>query len=103
MVRVQPGQVVTAQGIQLNPAMPDIALVARLTSRPHANPQATLTFDTDGVVIQVELTRSTGLDNWDGPIVSSLYRWRAVGDGLEDKTEPFQRHVTIILDPDLPN
>ena len=40
-------------------------------------------FDRTGKVVQATLLASTGHENVDGPIVDSLYRWRARGELLE--------------------
>ena len=44
-----------------------------------------LTFDPDGTVRGAELRTSTGFDNIDGPLLSSLYAWTATGPRLSEE------------------
>ena len=91
------GAVLTPEGIKLEPTHPRISAVTRASTLPGRNPVATLTFDPDGVVREVELTTSTGAGNWDGPIEASLYQWKASGKKLAQMHRPFTVEVTLLF------
>ena len=93
---VRPGRVLVGPGLEIKTARPDFSATARVIALP-ANPTALITFEPDGKVSAAELTTSTGYDNVDGPILSSLYRWQATGRSLADRTEPFKITIRILL------
>ncbi len=93
---VRPGRVLVGPGLEIKTARPDFSATARVIALP-ANPTALITFEPDGKVSAAELTTSTGYDNVDGPILSSLYRWQATGRSLADRTGPFQITIRILL------
>jgi outer membrane biosynthesis protein TonB len=93
--RVVPGAVLVGPGIEVQTQRPRFSAAARLTVP--RNPQAIITFDPDGSVLHATLTRSTGFDNVDAPLLASLYRWRATGPRLEALDAPFQFSLTILL------
>ncbi|MEO0966512.1 MAG: hypothetical protein AAFY08_15530 [Planctomycetota bacterium] len=94
---VRPGRVITGPGIQINTVVPRISTVARISTLPYGNPKYAVTFDTDGVVINVDPIRPAGPANWEGPIVNSLYNWTATGERLADQTRPFTIEFTLRL------
>lgn len=64
---------------------------------PH-NPIAKVVFDHhDGRVIKAELVRSSGYPNVDGPVLASLYRWRAAGKRLAQLKQPLTVQIELIL------
>jgi len=81
-VRVRPGAVLTSEGIEIRTVAPRPSVVAQSSTIPR-NPQAVLTFNRHGEVVEVTMVRSTGAGNWDGPVVASLYQWRASGRRIE--------------------
>ncbi|MEM9789944.1 MAG: hypothetical protein AAF842_06005, partial [Planctomycetota bacterium] len=94
---VRPGRVITGPGIQINTVVPRISTVARISTLPYGNPKYAVTFDTDGVVINVDPIRPAGPANWEGPIVNSLYNWTATGERLANQTRPFTIEFTLRL------
>ncbi len=75
---VQPGAVLSVEGVRIKTRRPRFSPVAAMTARPR-DPVFTLHFGPDGKVKNVTKLRSTGYDNVDGPIVTSLYKWTAEG------------------------
>ncbi len=81
------GSVLVGKGITVKPIRPYFSPVARYTAVPN-NPEAEITFNHSGKVIDARLTASSGADNIDAPILRSLYQWKASGeqiDALGDK------------------
>ncbi len=97
---IRPGQVLVGPGLEVKTFRPNWSAAALFTIP--RNPRAVITFDLDGTVLQADLLTSTGFDNIDGPLLSSLYRWRATGKRLEDFTAPFQIEITILLNGNAP-
>lgn len=94
--RVQPGAVIAVGDFEIETRRPRFSAVARSSAVPR-NPVAELTFDPDGSVGEVRFLRDTGYSNVDRPLRTSLYRWRATGEGLEAIDEPFTMTVEITL------
>lgn len=92
---VRPGQVLVGPGLEVKTFRPNWSAAARFTIP--RNPEVVITFDPDGTVLQADLLTSTGFENVDGPLLSSLYRWKATGKRLEQFTAPFQIELTILL------
>ncbi len=92
---VQLGSVITGRGIEIKPARPVLSVATQLSALPK-NASARITFDPDGAVIEVELTASTGYPDVDGPLVASMYKWKASGPLLEELGRPFILPVRII-------
>lgn len=92
---VRPGRVLTGPGLEVKTFRPDYS-AASAFALPH-NPKAVITFDLDGTVLQADLLTSTGYENVDSPLLTSLYRWKATGKRLEAFTAPFQIEITILL------
>jgi len=96
VLEVKAGKVITVEGIEIKTAVPNFSPVARQSASPRT-PKARVLFDKDGVVLDVTLLRSSGSDNVDGPIISSLYRWKASGEKLKELGRPFVQEFTILL------
>ncbi len=95
-VPLKPGAVITGRGIEIKPVVPRITTVARFVIP--RNPVAKLRFDNkSGQVIFAELTTSTGYENWDGPVLASLYEWRATGKLLKQLHKPFEIEVHLLF------
>ncbi|MEM9417443.1 MAG: hypothetical protein AAGA25_00130 [Planctomycetota bacterium] len=92
---VRPGDVLVGPGIEVKTFRPQWSAAARFTIP--RNPKVVITFDPDGTVREATLITSTGFDNVDGPLLSSLYRWKATGKQLEKITKPFPIELTILL------
>ncbi|MEM7627012.1 MAG: hypothetical protein AAF333_15560 [Planctomycetota bacterium] len=92
---VRPGGVLVGPGLEIKTFRPRFSAVAQSTVP--RNPTARITFDTDGTVIDAELSPGTGFENVDAPILSSLYRWKAQGARIENATAPFRIQIDILL------
>ncbi len=95
-VNVRPGGVVTGRGIEIKTVAPRFSTIARLTAVAR-NPSAVVTFDRSGTAVKVELTRSSGSDNIDGPILAALYQWTAHGERIERLEGVLEVEFNIIL------
>lgn len=78
---VRPGRVLAADGIEIKTVRPDFSLSTRLTSMPF-NPVVRITFNPDGSVYEATIIQSSGYNDVDGPLLTSLYRWRAGGERI---------------------
>ena len=94
--KVHPGQVMTGQGITIATAIPRISAITRVSTWPD-NPVVKITFATDGSVIEVELIKSSGAKTIDGPVIASIYKWRATGEKLEELNKPFAITITLVM------
>lgn len=94
----QSGRVSTGEGIRILTAVPQLSVTARYTI-PN-NPKAKITFSARGDVVSVTMLRSAGHPAWDGPILASLYKWRATGTKLEQLNRSFDIEVNILLRDD---
>ena len=92
---VRPGAVLVGPGMEIKTFRPRYSVVAR--SAVPRNPTAMITFDTDGTVIHAELLPSTGYENVDAPVLTSLYRWKARGKRVDAATAPFGIKIKILL------
>ena len=92
---VRPGAVLVGPGLEIRTFRPRRSAVGG-TTVPR-NPTALITFDTDGVVIDAELSPGTGFENVDAPILESLYRWKAEGERIEQRTSPLRIQIQILL------
>jgi len=94
---IKPGRVITSDGIEIRTVQPRFSMVTRVSTLPN-NPVARLVFDPrDGSVIDVKLIQSSGYPNVDGPVLASLYKWRAVGKRLADYDKPFDLTIQVVL------
>lgn len=95
---VKPGRVLAAPGLEIKTVAPRFSIPARFTTP--INPEAVITFDHTGKVLEVTLTRSSGYANVDGPVLASLYAWRAAGERIENMTGTLKLNVKILLGPE---
>lgn len=96
IVKVRPGRVLTADGIEIKTVVPRPTVIAIYSTVPR-NPQATLWFNASGKVTRVELTRSTGADNWDEPVRTALEQWTATGERIDNLKGELQLTVELLL------
>ncbi|MCC7204981.1 MAG: hypothetical protein IT441_07860 [Phycisphaeraceae bacterium] len=80
-LEAKPGGVLVAQGLEVTVARPQLTLITRMTAVPN-NTQVRVVFGPDGTVVQAELLKSTGYADVDGPVLASLYAWKARGKEL---------------------
>lgn len=93
---IVPGGVLAGEGIEIKTVSPRFSPVAQVSSLP-GNTHAKIVFSKDGQVIDVTLVKSSGYPNIDGPIVSSLYQWKATGRMLAELNRSFSIEVVIVL------
>jgi outer membrane biosynthesis protein TonB len=93
--RVVPGRVEARHGLEIQTVAPRFSIPARFTAP--RNPVAEVVFNRHGEVVDARLTRSTGYENVDGPILASLYRWRAKGERIEQMQGTLTITVNILL------
>jgi len=94
---VVPGAVLVGQGIEIKTVQPRFSMIARISTVPN-NPVARIVFDSrDGRVINAILIKSSGYPNIDGPVLASLYKWRAQGEKLRRRNRPFELGIELIL------
>jgi hypothetical protein len=96
IIELRPGEVLVSKGIEIKTVVPRPSNIARRSTLPR-NPEATLTFNRNGEVINVVLTRSTGADNWDSPVITSLLKWTATGERIENLEGELRFHVKLLL------
>ena len=94
--RLRPGRVVVGKGIEIKTVAPRFGIASRLSAVPD-NPRVLVVFNRKGRVIEARLIRSSGHAGVDGPILSSLYRWRATGDLLKDLDDELKFEVKLLL------
>ena len=94
---VQPGGVLVGEGIEIKTVRPRFSVVTRVSVLPR-NPMALVVFDhEDGRVIEAKLITSSGYPNVDGPVLASLYQWRATGLKLDELDRPFELKIRLVL------
>jgi hypothetical protein len=76
--QVQPGEVLSVQGVKIKTVTPRFSQIARMTSLPR-DPCVDVIFNAQGEVIEARIVRSSGFANVDSPILNSLYQWTAEG------------------------
>jgi hypothetical protein len=96
LIRVRPGAVLTADGIEIKTVLIRPSMIARYSSIPR-NPKATLWFNREGIVTHVDLTRSTGADNWDEPVITAFEQWTATGEQIENLNGEIQFKVELLM------
>jgi hypothetical protein len=94
--KIVPGEVLTGQGIEIKTAVPRFSVVTLVSTIPR-NPTVQLTFDPDGRVIRADILQSAGSENVDGPVLASLYKWKASGEKFEKLHSQLQLEVTLLL------
>lgn len=76
------GKLIPARGIQLKTRRPEFSMLALITGSARS-PVVTIWFNKDGVAVNARIDLSSGRDEIDGPILDSLFRWRAAGKQIE--------------------
>ncbi len=103
IVRISPehwkaGKPAAAEGIVLRPRRPSFT-ANQLVTRAPSSLVATLYIDKRGKPIDVEILMGTGSGSIDRSIESSLYKWRASGDRVDElegeETVRIQIHITF--------
>ena len=84
------------KGVKIKTVAPRFGVAARLGAAPR-NPKVALRFDRDGTVIRAELVKSTGYAGLDGPILASLYKWRASGSMFDELKGQLEVEVHLLL------
>lgn len=108
---VRPGQVLAAQGLEIQTRHPRWATTTMLTRRPR-NPTLIITFGPDGRVKSADFARdggrtyNTGYSDVDEPLLNAVYAWTASGKAIQeaaaraasgDPGEADKGEVTIML------
>ncbi len=96
IIKVQPGSVLTADGIEITTIKPRPTITARLSTVPR-NPTADIYFNNEGDVTRVDLTRSTGADNWDDPVVTAFEQWEAAGERVDTLEGELKITVELLI------
>lgn len=96
IVKVRPGAVLTADGIEIKTVVPRPSVIAIYSTIPN-NPKAILWFSKEGKVTKVQITRSTGADNWDDPVRAALEQWTATGERIEELDGELKLTVELLL------
>jgi hypothetical protein len=100
MLTVRPGMPAAAEGLEIITRRPNFTRLTRVTAAP-GNPIVRIFFKRTGTVGRVELLRSSGSDDVDGPVLNAVYNWRAKGKALDDlpnrPTAGITLTVTIVL------
>lgn len=96
IIKVRPGEVLTADGIEVKTVIPRPSITARVSTIPK-NPTVEVYFNNKGVVTRVEMTRSTGADNWDDPIVSAFEQWTATGERIDSLQGELKMTVNLLI------
>jgi len=92
--KVRPGRVVVQQGIKIETAHPRFGIATLYSALP-TDPLVRVVFSPQGQVIRAEIVESTGFSDVDGPILASLYKWKATGAELEKLNEPFDVEIRM--------
>lgn len=77
------GRLVPARGITLKTRRPQFTLLAQISTAPRS-PVVTIWFNHEGVCTNARIDQSSGFSEIDGPILDSLFRWRATGKQIND-------------------
>lgn len=75
------GGVLVSDGIEIKTVRANLHISAYYTAIPR-NPVANIVFDHTGQVIRAELSVTSGFADIDGPVLNSLYLWRATGQRI---------------------
>lgn len=78
----QNGKLVPARGIQLKTRRPMFDMLTQITTRGKP-PIVSIWFNREGVAVKAAIDVSSGSQDIDGPILDSLYRWRATGKQID--------------------
>lgn len=94
------GRPLAASGVELKPQRPEFTLLQQMSASP-GNPLVVIRFGSDGVPRNAEIVRSSGNHSVDAFLETSLYRWRASGEEIENLAaeETFDVRIRIIFNP----
>lgn len=95
---IHPGAVVSIQGVSIKTIRARYSVVAMMTSVIPHDPIFRVHFSDKGIVDSVEKLRSSGYDNVDGPIVTSLWKWKAQGKLGADGLTIRRLHILLGVD-----
>lgn len=98
--KVRPGSVIVGDGVEITTARPRFALSALMTAVPN-NTRVRVLFNHNGEVVQAQLLGTTGYADFDGPILESLYRWRASGPKVREHVGPLEVRLGYLIRPEL--
>ncbi len=84
-LKFRPGMPIAQEGVRLRPKLPRFTMTTRALSVPN-NPLVVMKFNRAGKVVKAEFApgRSTGSNDWDAPLLASLYEWTATGKKLQE-------------------
>lgn len=88
------GRPIAAEGLELKPRRPELTTFQRLTTNP-CNPVVRIEFDAAGTPVRAAILRTSCDDRFDRALLASLYRWRAVGDRLNDLAADQTTAITL--------
>ena len=93
----QLGRPLAAQGLDIRTVRPVWSARTLVTARPR-NPKVRIHFNRKGRVSLATIEESTGEPDVDRPLLDAIYKWRAVGEGLEElpKGEP-EATIAVVL------
>ncbi|MBL9141503.1 MAG: hypothetical protein JNK53_06515 [Phycisphaerae bacterium] len=77
------GRLVAARGISLKTRRPEFTMLAQITASPRS-PIVSIWFNRDGICTNAKIEMSSGYPEIDGPILDSLFRWRATGKQIDE-------------------
>jgi len=83
LAHLRSGRPLASHGLEIMTRNPVFPILTSVTSAPR-NPLVEIHFGHDGRPRRAGLLESSGDSRVDGPIIDSLYRWRANGAALED-------------------
>ena len=92
------GKPLAMEGLEIRTRKPVLPLLTQLTTQPR-NPVVEMRFDRTGRVVRARLISSTGHEKVDGPILDSLYRWRAAGEllGKLEKDQVYVYRIRLVM------
>jgi len=95
LAHLRSGRPLAAHGLELLTRNPVFPILTSVTAAPR-NPLVEIHFGHDGRPRHAGLLESSGDSRIDGPVVDSLFRWRARGAALDDLDPEDRRSVIVI-------
>jgi hypothetical protein len=77
------GKLISARGVQLKTRRPLFDMLTQITTRGRP-PIVSIWFNLEGTAVRASIDSSSGSADIDGPILDSLYRWRATGRQINE-------------------
>jgi pyruvate/2-oxoglutarate dehydrogenase complex dihydrolipoamide acyltransferase (E2) component len=81
-ILVRPGQVLSAQGLEIITVKPEFTYSTKLLTKPN-NMVVRIRFGREGEVIEAIMLTTSGVTTVDEPVMNAVYRWRASGVALK--------------------